>query len=144
MDQRKLRRDLREVQVELQGQGASVLDHTICRCLSKSGLKETRPKDPTIESKSWNLPMCILTSHNVSERISFRQMRLNCRFVASHISYMFSDAKIMLSNGRIPKLPVGGGFVFLWGSSNAFDTVILNLWEQGTMKYTAKYHKALS
>ena len=68
-----------EIRGELQGQGTSVSDRTIRRCLSQSRPRRT---PLLVESKSykrrdWNLPKCILTSHRASGRMSFGQMRQN-------------------------------------------------------------------
>lgn len=85
----------KEIRGELQGQGTSVSDRTIRHCLSQSGLNGRRPRrTQIIKKRDWNLPKCILTSHKASGRMSFGQMRQNWSFLASHISSMFTDAKM--------------------------------------------------
>ncbi|MBN3302457.1 CPNE1 protein, partial [Amia calva] len=75
-------------------------DRTICCFLSESGLHgRRRPRRTPLERKTkkpdWNLLKCILTSYNLSGRMSFGQMSENWSFWASHISSIFSSLFII-------------------------------------------------
>ena len=87
-----------EIRGELQGQGPSVSDRIMRRCLSQVDFMEDDRGGhhcwkQIIKMRHWNLLKWILTSHKAFGRMSFEQMRQNWSFLASHISSMFTDAK---------------------------------------------------
>ena len=129
----------KEIRGELQGQGPSVSDRTIRRCLSQIGLHGRWPRrTPLLKAnhkKDWSFPKCILTSHKAFGRMSFGQMRQNWSFLAkSHQLYVHRRKnEAYKEKNTVPTVKHGGGSVGFWGCFAASGTGCLES-VQGTMK----------
>jgi transposase len=95
----------KEIKGELQGQGTSVSDRTIRRCLSQSGLHGRRQRrTPLLKANHKKARLEFAKMHidkpQTSGRMSYGQMRQNWSFLARHISSMLTDAKMKHTKKR--------------------------------------------